>query len=51
VYPRRVHRGWHRRHRLAARELQAKPLEGTFDLLKLAPDGGRLPTLGQEPDR
>src|SRR5262249_53466207 len=51
VYPRRVHRGWHRRRCLTACELQAKPLEGTFDLLKLAPDGSRFPTLGQEPDQ
>jgi hypothetical protein len=48
--PRRVHPGWHRRHLLAARELQAKPLEGALDPLKPAPDRGRLPTLGQEAD-
>lgn len=30
-------RGWHRRHRLAAGQLQTKPLEGALDLLMLAP--------------
>jgi hypothetical protein len=43
--------GWHRRHRLAAGELQTKPLEGDLDFLKLTPDRGRLPTLRQESDQ
>src|SRR5262249_12824724 len=50
-HPSRVHPGWHRRHRLAAGKLQTKPLEGSLDPLKLAPDGGRLATLRQEPDQ
>jgi hypothetical protein len=49
--PRGMHPGWHRRHLLAARELEAKPLEGALDSLKLAPDRGRFPTLREEADQ
>jgi len=37
-HPGRVHPGWHRWHRLAAGQLETKPLEGALDPLKLAPD-------------
>jgi hypothetical protein len=47
--PRRVHPGWHGRHRLPAGELQPKRLEGGLDPLKLAPDGGVLTSCGPVP--